>query len=183
MKVCVTVLPDPFVPSPKFHAQFVTVLVLVQAVPVKGPPQLADPSKITGTFKLTGVGENVNAAVGVTGGGRMTPVGTSLIRTDSGCAVEKFVAVAVATIDTRSGRDELLPEAHGVKTPLGGAGGAVYTTVATPAALVTIARADSVPKSTATPFTLMSMRSGKPETGWPSGPMAVTLTDDCDPPS
>ena len=57
------------------------------------------------------------------------------------------------------------------------------TTVATPALFVTIVRAESVPKSCATPFTLMSMRSGSDDKGRPSGPMAVTLIDDCDPPS
>ena len=29
----------------------------------------------------------------------------------------------------------------------------------------------------------MSKRIGSPETGLPSGPIAVTFTDDCDPPS
>jgi hypothetical protein len=107
--------------------------------------------------------------------------GTKPIRTDSGVAVE-IRRRRRGDNGHDPGRDELF-EAHGVKMPLGGAGGAVYTTVATPAGLVTIERADSVPKSAATPFTLMSMRSGKPDTGLPSGPIAVTFTDDCDAPS
>jgi hypothetical protein len=53
----------------------------------------------------------------------------------------KFVAVAVATMDTQfPGSPEQVP-----KTPFAGLGGAVYTELATPSLLVTTERADSVP--------------------------------------
>src|SRR3954464_959604 len=56
-------------------------------------------------------------------------------------------------------------------------------TVATPSLFVTTVRADSVPKSCGAPFTIMSIRIGTPVLPRPSGPIAVTLIDDCDPPS
>src|SRR5712671_797175 len=85
------------------------------------PPQLDDASKITGTLKLTGVGENVNAAVGVLPGGRMTPVGTRRIDTCSGFTEAKLVEVGVATMVTQlPGNPEQVPN-----IPLTGLGGAV----------------------------------------------------------
>ena len=109
----------------------------------------------------------------------MTPGGTSRIVTPSGFAASKLVPVGVATISTQLPGKPL----HVPKMPAVGAGGAVYTTVATPLELVTNVRADSVPKSCPTPFTNMSRRTGCPDFGLPSGPMALTWMDDCDPPS
>jgi hypothetical protein len=89
------------------------------------------------------------------------------------------VPVGVATIETH------VPGSvpHRPNWPFCGLGGAVYTTVATPLALVTTVRADKVPKSCVTPSTFMSRRRGTPATPLPSGPMTSTLIDDCDPPS
>src|SRR3954465_13033659 len=128
-------------------------------------------------FATTVVGEKKKSAVGVLAGGRITPVGTRRISACSGFAVAKLVDVGVATIATQlPGSPEQVPN-----TPLDG--GAVKTTVAVPAVLVTTDRADSVPKSCATPLTAVSTRTGSPATGFPSGPIAVILTDDCEPPS
>src|SRR4029453_17907062 len=74
-------------------------------------------------------------------------------------------------------------DAHVPVMPPGAAGGAVYTTDAVPAPPVTMFRADKAPKSCATPLTCMSMRSDNPAMPLPSGPLAVTRMDDCDPPS
>src|SRR6516164_7406284 len=105
------------------------------------PGELDEASKFDATLKLTGVGEMVNCAVGAPAGGRMTPIGTRRMVTVSGFAVVKFVAVAVATIDTQlPGSPEQVPN-----SPLTGLGGAVYTAEATPSLFVTIVRADSVP--------------------------------------
>src|SRR5438067_13376457 len=46
-----------------------------------------------------------------------------------------------------------------------------------------IVRADSVPTSWATPFSSVSTRNGSADMPLPVGPIAVTLIDDCDPPS
>ena len=61
--------------------------------------------------------------------------------------------------------------------------GAVYTTLAEPSLPVTRLRAESVPKSCGTLFTLMSTRSGSDASARPSGPLATIFTADCDPPS
>src|SRR5438128_7755110 len=101
---------------------------------------LAVASNVTVAFCTTVAGENWKLAVGVSGGGRITPGGTSRIWTDSGFAVAKFVDVAVATIETHVPGREL----HVPNTPFGGLGGAVNTTNAVPSVPVTIIRAESV---------------------------------------
>src|SRR5207244_5662629 len=129
------------------------------------PAQLAEASNATAALAAGADGANENTAVGVDGGGRMTPGGTSRIVTPSGFAASKLVPVGVATISTQLPGKPL----HVPKMPAVGAGGAVYTTVATPLELVTNVRADSVPKSCPTPFTNMSRRTGCPDFGLPSG--------------
>ena len=141
------------------------------------PGLLADASNVAATFIWTGCGDTVNDAVGAPAGGRITPVGTRRIITCSGLDVAKFVEVGVATIATQ------LPAEVEHATPPALLAGAVNTAVATPSLLVTTDRADNVPKSCTTPPTDISSRSGTPDSGFPSGPIARTLTDDCDPPS
>ena len=75
VNVCVTVRPVPLVPSPKVHAYDV---ICVAPVPI----ELVDASNVTGTFTTTGVGDIVNAAVGVPAGAWITPGGTSRMSTD-----------------------------------------------------------------------------------------------------
>src|SRR5688572_957427 len=55
--------------------------------------------------------------------------------------------------------------------------------VARPSLPVTMFRADSAPKSTGTPLTRISARSGTPETGWPCALRTITETTDWDAPS
>src|SRR5262249_21192457 len=118
-------------------------------------------------------------------GGRMTPTGTSRIRTDSGFATAKFEPEAVATIDTHD-PGTLVPKKSAQlsrKMPFTGAGGAVNRTDAVPSLPVMMVRADKVPKSTGVLPTAMSIRTGTPAAARPSGPIAVTVTVDRDPPS
>ena len=115
---------------------------MIDVAPVPGAAP--DASKVTGTLASAVVGDIVKggvASVGEPPGGRMTPVGTSRISTSWGFAATKFDPVAVATMVTQLPGSDL----HVPNTPLGGLGGAVYTTLATPSALVTSARADSLP--------------------------------------
>src|SRR5471032_295338 len=160
----------PVPPSPKFQAYDA-----MTDAPVPGV--LAEASNVTGMLINAMLGDIANTAVGAPAGGRITPVGTRRIVTCSGFAVEKLVPVAVATIETQLPGSALQVP----KAPFDG--GAVYTTVATPLASVTIERAESVPKSCTTPFKTMSTRSGSAGRPLPSGPIAVTLIEDCDPPS
>src|SRR5471030_3297034 len=99
---------------------------------------LVDASNVTGMPADTVAGEVVNAAVGAPAAGRITPSGTRRISTCSGFSVAMFEPVAVATIATQLPGSEL----HEPNTPLGGAGGAVYTTEATPSLPVTTVRAE-----------------------------------------
>src|SRR5438046_2007551 len=101
-----------------------------------GPPQLDDASNSTGECAAGLLGVTVKFAVGADD--RISPIGTRRITTDSEPEVWKFVPVGVATIETH------VPGSvpHMPNWPFCGLGGAVYTTVATPLALVTIVRAD-----------------------------------------
>src|SRR5690349_20044758 len=97
--------------------------VLRQAPDASVPPaQLADASKITGMLKFTGVGVNLNFAVGVSACGRITPGGTRLMLTVDRTPVLSL-PMGTAPIDTT---DPLPP------CSAGGAGGAVYTARAFP---------------------------------------------------
>ena len=72
--VCVTALPVPDVPSPKVHAYDV-----IEFAPV--PAWLVEASNVTGVPATTGVGDIVNAAVGLPAGARMMPGGTRRMST------------------------------------------------------------------------------------------------------
>src|SRR5438477_7743242 len=138
------------------------------------PGRLSDASKFPGTPAISVVGDVKNLAVGVLAGGRMTPSGTRRISAENALA-------ACASVPTGIARTVTMLEVAPLE--VGGAGGAVYTTVARPSAPVTMVRADRVPKSTTVPSTTMSMRIATPAAAWPVEPTTRTATDDCDCPS
>ena len=168
---CVTVLPDAVPPSPNVHAYD----VIAEA---PWPGMLAEASNVERTFICTGVGEIVNDAVGVDAGGRITPVGTRRIVTCSGFAVSKLRAGRRRDdLDAVAGQ----PLARAEDRP---SGSAAPCRPRSPRRLIgheVARRQRAVVLRDAVDEHVHAQRQHG--IGLPSGPMAVTWIDDCDPPS
>src|SRR5687767_5650918 len=131
------------------------------------PAVEAEASKRTSVNAAGFSGTNVNCGIG---DGPNEPGGTSFtVTTRSKCAAAS-VPVGV-TLNWRLGISPLMN------------GGAVYVKDARPLAPVTSVRADSVPKSTTSPFARISTRSGIFGASCPLASRASMVTNVCEEPS